>query len=69
MSAAEIANLFVPFRRAPDLADSIPGSGLGLSIVQRIVNAHGGRIDVESTPGAGSVFRVRLPRQAKEKPA
>lgn len=37
------------------------GSGLGLMIVQRIVRAHGGRIEVESRVGQGTTFRVRLP--------
>jgi two-component system, sporulation sensor kinase E len=37
------------------------GSGLGLMIVQRIVRDHGGRIDLESKPGQGTIFRVWLP--------
>jgi len=37
------------------------GSGLGLAIVRKIVNAHDGRIDVSSVPGAGTRFRVTLP--------
>jgi signal transduction histidine kinase len=37
------------------------GSGLGLAIVRKIVDAHDGRIDVSSSPGAGTAFRVTLP--------
>lgn len=37
------------------------GCGLGLSIVQSIVRAHGGVVEVESKPGRGSVFRVKIP--------
>jgi PAS domain S-box-containing protein len=44
------------------------GTGLGLSISAGIVSAHGGRIDVESTPGVGTHFTVFLPRGRREAP-
>ena len=60
--AGEHAKIFDPFYRAPDVvAAQIQGAGLGLSLVKRIVDAHGGRITVESAPGQGSTFTVSLP--------
>jgi signal transduction histidine kinase len=53
-------HIFEPFRRG-SWQNQVPGLGLGLSVARRIVEAHGGRIDVESAPGAGSIFRVQLP--------
>ncbi len=59
---AEQARIFEPFYRAADvIAARIQGAGLGLSLVQRIVDGHGGRITVKSAPGAGSEFTVSLP--------
>src|SRR5690606_31960016 len=50
----ELPSMFLPFRRRrPDIA---PGAGLGLSVVRHIVAAHGGSIDVQSDPGAGTTF-------------
>ena len=43
---------------------SVGGTGLGLSIVKHIVLAHGGRVDVDSKPGEGSVFFIYLPRNS-----
>jgi signal transduction histidine kinase len=44
-----------------DLSRSERGLGLGLSLVKAIVEAHGGQATVESTPGQGTTFEVRLP--------
>jgi signal transduction histidine kinase len=65
--AAEQSRIFEPFYRAPDvIAARIQGAGLGLSLVQRIVQAHGGRILVKSEPGKGSEFTVSLPAASEE---
>ncbi len=57
----EQPRIFDKFFRGKKSRDLIPGSGLGLSIAKRIVEAHGGRIWVESKPGAGSTFHIGLP--------
>jgi two-component system sensor histidine kinase HydH len=51
-----LENIFNPF-----FSTKSDGVGFGLAIVAKIVDEHGGHIDVESTPGEGSVFRVQLP--------
>ena len=56
--------LFEPFQRAGLSKDTIPGAGLGLYVVQRLVTAHSGGIEVASTPGEGARFTVRLPLAA-----
>ena len=63
MTEEQSANIFEPFRRAGP--PGIAGAGLGLSLVRRIVEAHGGEVDVESVAGAGSTFRIRLPSTQK----
>jgi len=56
ISPEHLANIFRPFYTTKK-----KGTGLGLSLVSRIVEAHGGRIEVASTPGEGSQFVVWLP--------
>lgn len=52
--------LFEAFERGEDTG-SIEGSGVGLSVVDRVVRSHGGSVEASSVPGEGSTFSVRLP--------
>lgn len=64
LAEEDAARVFERFYRADESRTrSSGGSGLGLSIVAAIVAAHGGTVTVDSAPGAGATFRVRLPRE------
>jgi signal transduction histidine kinase len=59
---ADLERIFEKFYRVPRIEDAdVPGTGLGLSFVREIVELHGGSVVVQSVPGAGSAFTVRLP--------
>ncbi|MES2534127.1 MAG: ATP-binding protein, partial [Pseudomonadota bacterium] len=64
MSAQEIDRIFEPFARGDALGTTAraaaPGAGLGLTIAKMLTDLMGGEMSVQSTPGVGSVFRVRL---------
>lgn len=63
------ARIFEPFKRGPEgSARRREGLGLGLYITERIVTAHGGKIDVVSSEAQGTTFSVRLPLQAHDIP-
>jgi CheY-like chemotaxis protein/anti-sigma regulatory factor (Ser/Thr protein kinase) len=68
LDAAQQARLFRPFERLDAASGGIEGTGIGLAISSRLVELMHGTIGVTSTPGAGSVFWVRLPR-ARDEPA
>ena len=57
MAPEQVAHLFEPYRTTKE-----HGTGLGLMVSARIVRDHGGTIAVESKPGEGTTFTVRLPR-------
>jgi PAS domain S-box-containing protein len=60
MDAAQLARVFDAFYRA-DSVSNIPGTGLGMAIFKEIVDLHGGTVELQSTPGAGTTVTVVLP--------
>lgn len=66
--ASEVPHLFEPFfRGAEAVSTQTRGSGLGLSLVKRIVDAHGGAVEVTTAPGRGSAFTIVLPAVARSR--
>jgi signal transduction histidine kinase len=53
--------VFEPFRQGPTATPHSPGTGIGLSLVARFAELHGGRAWVDERPGGGAAFRVFLP--------
>ena len=62
IAPADQKRIFEKFVRVETgLVHDVKGAGLGLSLVQQITRAHGGRVELESSPGAGSSFTLVLP--------
>lgn len=65
ISTEDIESVFEPFfttKAGQEGPATYSGSGVGLAFCKRVVDAHGGEISVESLPGHGTTFRVRLPK-------
>jgi two-component system phosphate regulon sensor histidine kinase PhoR len=63
IDVSEHKRIFQKFYRVDDrLAREQEGSGLGLAIVNHVMKAHGGRVEVQSTPGQGSCFTLSIPK-------
>ncbi|GAA1744602.1 HAMP domain-containing sensor histidine kinase [Aeromicrobium alkaliterrae] len=60
IAEADLPHVFERFYRSRE-ARTLPGSGLGLSIVRRAAERHGGTVEVESEPGSGATFRMTVP--------
>ncbi len=63
IARADVERIFEPFHRVRADHDAPAGSGLGLAIARGLTRELGGSISVDSSPGAGSTFRVELPRR------
>jgi signal transduction histidine kinase len=69
ISRSDLPHIFEPFYRGSEGSSGrVTGSGLGLSLVRRIVEAHGGSVRVESEPGSGTTFHVTLPAAPEVSP-
>jgi signal transduction histidine kinase len=60
--------VFEPFRQGPEAPTHAPGVGIGLTLVARFAELHGGRAWLEDRPGGGSSFRVRIPDGSPTEP-
>ncbi len=64
MTAEEVESVFDKFYRVDASNTATEGLGLGMSIAKNIIETHGGKIWVQSTPGKGTKVRFSLPKEA-----
>jgi two-component system NtrC family sensor kinase len=64
MDSEQLKKIFIPFFTTKEVGK---GTGLGLSVSLGIIESMGGTMDVQSMPGAGSVFKVILPVQSNQR--
>jgi signal transduction histidine kinase len=70
IAPAELPHVFEPFFRGREARDEqVHGFGLGLALVRRVIEEHGGRVDLASTVGRGTLFTIRLPATPPAAPA
>ena len=63
IASEDLAHVFEEFRQVGDLSTRQEGTGLGLALTRRLVEAHGGTIALESVVGTGTTFTITLPRE------
>ena len=69
IAAHTMQHLFEKFFRDPGVPRRIQGVGLGLAVVKHIMESHGGRVEVTSTPGMGSAFTLIFPANRSRQPS
>ncbi|MCO4748358.1 MAG: response regulator, partial [Proteobacteria bacterium] len=67
IAARDLPHIFERFYQGDIQIPDAPGTGIGLAVVRSLVELHGGKVNVDSTPGQGSVFTVWLPDQELER--
>lgn len=69
VAAEHREHIFEPFQQGPDAPEYSPGVGVGLTLVARFAELHGGRAWVQDREGGGASFRVQLPLEAPKEPS
>jgi signal transduction histidine kinase len=67
--AEDLDRIFEPFFRSPGSARGAKGSGLGLAVSRRLVEAQGGSVSAQLRPGGGLLVRIELPLDGAARPA